>query len=309
MPSIGTKINSNQKDSFVMNTSMLKEFLTNKTAGFIKLMDIGASGKLDPKWQLLSPLLELTGFEPNIDECIRLAEQKTDLYKQTYLPYALSGKTEERELNETSSIYCWSLLNPNSDWLNRFSFSDLFTVLNKSKIKTFALDDISEIKNHDFDAVKMDTQGMELPILKGGKKVLDNVFFLETETGFLDNYEGETTFSQVSEYLLKQNFIMFDINPNHRIRRKGPFENSEHSLGQPLWCEAVWLKDLIQCHKQGNLPKIDRAKAIRCLLLCASNHYYDFGYELADFFCHQLKLISIGELAILSEIDSWKIVD
>jgi len=286
---------------------MLEKFLTNKDASFIKLMDIGASGKLDSKWQKLSPLLDLTGFEPNIEECNRLAAQETDLPKVTYLPYALSGKTEERELKETSSIYCWSLLNPNTEWLNRFFYSDLFTVQNKSKIKTFALDDIVEIKDHNFDAVKMDTQGMELPILKGGKKILDNVFYLETETGFLDNYEGETTFSQVSEYLLRQNFIMFDINPNHRIRRKGPFAKSEQSLGQPLWCEAVWLKDLIQCHKQGTLPAIDRAKAIRCLLLCASNAFYDFGYELAELFCHELGVLSHTDLDVLTNIDSWKI--
>lgn len=286
---------------------MLEKFLTNKNASFIKLIDIGASGKLDSKWQKLAPLLDLTGFEPNIEECNRLAAQETDLPKVTYLPYALSGKTEERELKETSSIYCWSLLNPNTEWLNRFSYSDLFAVQNKSKIKTFALDDIEEIKDHNFDAVKMDTQGMELPILKGGKKILDNVFYLETETGFLDNYEGETTFSQVSEYLLRQNFIMFDINPNHRIRRKGPFAKSEQSLGQPLWCEAVWLKDLIQCHKQGNLPAIDRAKAIRCLLLCASNDFYDFGYELAELFCHELKVLSVDELATLSELEAWEI--
>ena len=286
---------------------MLEKFLTNKDASFIKLIDIGASGKLDSKWQKLAPLLDLTGFEPNIEECNRLAAQETDLPKVTYLPYALSGKTEERELKETSSIYCWSLLNPNTEWLNRFSFSDLFTVQNKSKIKTFALDDIEEIKDHNFDAVKMDTQGMELPILKGGKKILDNVFYLETETGFLDNYEGETTFSQVSEYLLRQNFIMFDINPNHRIRRKGPFAKSEQSLGQPLWCEAVWLKDLIQCHKQGTLPAIDRAKAIRCLLLCASNDFYDFGYELAELFCHELGVLSHTDLDVLTNIDSWKI--
>mgnify|MGYP000049816143 FL=1 len=286
---------------------MLKKFLTDTNAGLIRLMDIGASGKLDPKWQKLTPLIDLTGFEPNIDECNRLSEEETNLCRKTYLPYALSGKTEERELNETSSIYCWSLLNPNTDWLNRFSYSDLFSVLNKSKIKTFALDDIAEIKDEDFDAVKMDTQGMELPILKGGKKILSNVFYLETETGFLDNYRGETTFSQVTEYLLQQNFIMFDINPNHRVRRKGPFANSKQSLGQPLWCEAVWLKDLIKCHKQGTLPSVDRAKAIRCLLLCASNGFYDFGYELAELFCYELKVLTVDELANLSELDAWEI--
>ena len=142
---------------------MLEKFLTHTDAGLIKIMDIGASGKLDPKWKKLSSLIDLTGFEPNIDECNRLSEEENDMCRKRYLPHALSGKTEERELNETSSIYCWSLLNPNTDWLNRFSYSDLFTVLKKSKIMTFALDDIAEIKNQNFDAIKMDTfSGQEM---------------------------------------------------------------------------------------------------------------------------------------------------
>ena len=288
---------------------MLQEALMDKNYGPIRLIDIGASDKLDSKWENLSPFIELVGFEPNLKECNRLSEEKTNLSKQTYLPYALSGKTENRELHETSSIYCWSLLKPNSEWLDRFSFGGLFNILNKRNIKTYALDEIQEIKNKDFDAIKMDTQGMELPILQGGKKILDKIFYLETETGFLDNYEGESTFSQVTEYLQQQNFIMFDINPNHRIRRKGPFEKSKLSLGQPLWCEAVWLKDLIKCHREGTLQKMDRAKAIRCLILCASNNFYDYGYELAELFCRKLKLLSLDELEKLSEIDSWKIIN
>ena len=286
---------------------MLNKFILNNETDSIRIMDIGASGQLDPKWQKLSPLIDLTGFEPNIDECERLSKQQTTYKKVNYLPYAISGKSEKRELKETYSPYCWSLLNPNSDWLKRFSFSYLFEIQKKRQIQTFALNEINEIKNQEFDIVKMDTQGLELPILKGGKKMLKNVFYLETETGFIENYKGETTFSQVSEYLLKENFIMFDINPNHRIRRKGPFEKSELSIGQPLWCEAVWLRDLVQCHRQDMLPPMDRQKAIRCLLICACNEFYDFGYELAEFFCNDLKLISTSELSTLKDIDSWKL--
>ena len=124
---------------------MLNKFISNNETGSIRIMDIGASGQLDPKWQKLSPLIDLTGFEPNIDECERLSKQQTTYKKVNYLPYAISGKSEKRELKETYSPYCWSLLNPNSDWLNRFSFSYLFEIQKKRQIQTFALNEIVEI--------------------------------------------------------------------------------------------------------------------------------------------------------------------
>lgn len=273
----------------------------------IQLMDLGASGSLDEKWEPLSQRIALTAFDPNEEECRRLSAEKPPTKEASYLPFAISGTCENAELIQTESIYCWSLLRPNKPWLDRFAYGHLFNVEGSETIPVRNLDSLEELEGIAFDAIKMDVQGMELPILKGGEKTLESVFYLETETGFVDNYENETKFHEVSSYLLDRGFLMFDINPHHRQRRCGPFAELRESRGQPLWCEAVWLRDLIALHRDGNLPPMDREKAVRCLLLCAMEGFYDYGLELAGFFTRELKLLSGEELASLEKPEAWKL--
>jgi len=56
------------------------------------------------------------------------------------------------------------------------------------------LDDIRELQNVEIDAMKLDTQGLELPILSSAEARVDRCILIETETGFCENYRGETTF-------------------------------------------------------------------------------------------------------------------
>ncbi len=94
-------------------------------------------------------------------------------------------------------------------------------------------------------------QGLELPILSKAGHLLESAFYVETESGFTENYVGETTFSQMDGFMQSNGFLMFDINVNHRISRNNRFK--EHSTGKEriLWAEAVWLKDYVALDRQG----------------------------------------------------------
>ena len=283
----------------------LNKLTAEEIGGGIQLMDIGASGELDPKWAPLESMVDLTAFDPNGEECARLNAEQSALQSKNYLPYAIGGEDGERDLVKTKSIYCWSLLEPNHPWLDRFSFADEFSVVGSEKINVRKLDTLEEITSTQFDALKMDTQGVELPILKGGERTMESVFYLETETGFTENYVGETRFHELGAYLEEQDFLMFEINPDHRIKRAGAMAQCWRTRGQPLWCEAIWLRDLIAQHRKGKLPDIDRAKALRILLLCAFDGFFDYGLEMAKFFHEELRLLSAEEVAGLSNEDSW----
>src|SRR3989339_839706 len=114
-----------------------------------------------------------------------------------YLPYAIAGEEGEKKIYKTKSIYCSSLLRPNHKWLSRFIYYDLFTEIGRDSVSCVTLDYLVCKKNIKADIIKLDTQGLELPILKMGSKILKNVICVETETGFLENYVGETTYSQI----------------------------------------------------------------------------------------------------------------
>lgn len=280
--------------------------LVEKTG--INLIDIGSSGSLDLKWKPLEKIINLVGFDPNKNECDRMNNKKNNYLSSKFLPYAIGGFNGEATLYKTKSIFCYSLLKPNEEWLNRFSFYDKFTVEGNEKVDVVTLDSINELRGINFDVLKCDTQGLELPILKQAKEIVKEIFYLETETGFTRNYVDETTFTQISEFAFDNGFLMFDLNINHRIARNNVFKNARTGKEQILWAEAVWLKDYVSLLKKNIIKEesVTREKAIKILILCANQGCIDFGYELAALF-HEMNLLNEAEFASLRSANNWDI--
>lgn len=157
--------------------------------GGISLIDLGSSGNLDSYWSGIERFINLYAFDPNQEECKRLSSLPHKFASANYLPYAIAGETGSYTLYKTNSIYCWSLLEPNKEWLSRFAYHDLFTVHGSELIKALSLSDVNELKDVEIDAVKADVQGLELLIYRNAQNIIDSAFFVESETGFTHNYE------------------------------------------------------------------------------------------------------------------------
>jgi len=287
---------------------MIKEFL--KEIEGINFIDIGSSGNLNPKWKNLEPYINLTGFDPNGDECQRMSALPNNFRSLKYLPYAVAGDEDEHTLYKTKSIYCYSLLEPNTKWLNRFSFRELFEIIGKESINTVLLSKIESLKDLDADIIKVDTQGLEFPILSNAEDLMDKAFFIETETGFVQNYKGETTYAEIDLFMRSKGFLLFDLNTNHRISRNNIFKEDVTGSEQILWCEATWMKDYISSFDKGLLSEdsINREKALKILIICALQGSIDFGFELAILF-NQLNILDQKELNLLQDKNNWMLID
>lgn len=289
---------------------MIKNYITDLQDAGINLIDIGSSGSLDAKWTPFRELINLVGFDPNKEECERQNRLPSPYKSSTFLPYAVHGKDSVETLYMTRSIYCYSLLKPNKQWLDRFSFHDLFDVQKEDSIPVRAIDKIDELKQFSPDVIKIDVQGLELPILSKAGHLLEGAFYVETETGFTENYLGETTFSQLDGFMQANGFLMFDINVNHRISRNNRFKKHPTGKEQILWAEAVWLKDYIDLDRQGKFDPqgFSEQKVKKILALCALQQCYDFGLELAEFF-HRKGLLSREALDALEKLEAWDVHD
>ena len=266
----------------------------------IHFLDLGCSGSLDEKWSELFPFLSYTGFDPNAAECKRLTNQPHRFKEARYLPYAIHGEKGTYPMYKTESIYCYSLLRPNHLWLNRFSFSDLFNETGTEPVLCTTLNHLAREEGLKADIMKLDTQGLELPILQSGDELLKNAICVETETGFMENYVGETTYAQIDEFMRSKGFLMFDLSI-HRVGRKNFL--SEHGTHQPIWCEAIWLFDFIGKKREPN-----RVQALKALTICRALKCYDYGFELASSF-KELGILKSDELAHLSRVESWEVKD
>ena len=290
-----------------MNNTISK-FLHEVSSSGLNVIDIGSSGELNPKWDRIKKFINLIGFDPNAEECERMNAIKTSFRSAKYLPYAIGGKSSLQDFYITKNLYCYSFLEPNFKWLKRFSFSELFEIDNVQKIQVSTLAEVKELSGFDVDVIKCDTQGLEYQILSTSKEFLSRSFYLEIETGFTENYSGETTYAQIDQFLRQEGFLMFDININHRIARKGPFENLKTGNEQILWAESTWLKDYCYLISENKIDprELNREKVLKVIILCSLMGCYDFGYELAVVF-KDLGLIESSELQKLKEIAEWKI--
>ena len=285
---------------------MLAKITLQDIGGGFNFIDIGCSGNLDSWWKPINHLINLYGFDPNKEECERLSRVPHDFNSATYLPYAIADTDGERQLYKTASISCYSLKEPNQDWLKRFTFDHLFEVNGYETVPTRKLTSIPELQNVDIDIIKVDSQGLDLAILSNAAPILDSTIYIEAEPGFTENYVEEDTYAEIDSFLRANGFLLFDFRLN-RIPRKNVIGASGKVKGQLLWCESTWLKDYIQLEGKKPLTALTRAKALKSLILCGMVGCYDFGYELAEFYYHQ-GLMNQDELSLLKNVDNWVIV-
>jgi len=65
--------------------------------------------------------------------------------------------------------------------------------------------------NQKFDYIKMDVQGAELDIIKGGLKTILDCSFLQLELSILKYNEGSPLISEIISYLYHLGFNMYDV--------------------------------------------------------------------------------------------------
>ena len=271
----------------------------------INLVDIGAVGNPPPHWLPLKDKIHLFGFEPNKNECNKLNDSNCVYKKSEFLPYAVGEKDESRPFYITEYHECCSLLKPNLVWLNRFNYSSFFNVKQMIEVETVSLDSIKKFSNIYIDALKIDAQGNELPILKGATSLLKHVFLIEIESGLHKNYENETTFSELYPFLKNCGFMCMEMKTQPHQKRKNIGADWESAKGQAMACESIWVRDFLTYEKT-LLNQINRDQFLSILSLCWLFGYSDYGVEL-------LKIKPFNSLlekeiqSLILEEKSWKL--
>ena len=269
----------------------------------VVLVDIGAVGKPPSHWLPLKDEISLFGFEPNKDECRKLNESGSGYRNSEFLPYAIGERDEKRLFYITEYHECSSLLKPNFDWLRRFDYGSFFNISQTIEVETFSLDSIEKVSELRVDALKIDAQGNELPILRGAESVLNEVFLIEIESGLHKNYENETTFDELCPFLNQKGFICMEVFTQPAQKRKNHAKQWNSAKGQCMACESIWIRDLIKCENEF-LRSIDKSNFLSILSLCWLFGYCDYALELID---HQIlgNLLNKEEKAALANEEAW----
>lgn len=185
----------------------------------IHVVDVGSAAGVDKRWSSVQKLCHFYTFDP--DPRAKVPNLKIN---STNFPIGLHSSEKKSPFYlaafpDSSSIYPF-----NQQGLSAFLNHAAHDVVDTSEIQLSTLEKtLSQEPNPDF--IKVDAEGTDLEILKGGKRyLLSSCLGIQVEVSFFNRFEGAPLFHETDEYLKQFDFELFDICREKWIRKK-----------QPLW--------------------------------------------------------------------------
>jgi FkbM family methyltransferase len=257
-----------------------------RPAHLTTVVDIGAN-PIDAappyKSMLEKRLCRVIGFEPQPDGLAALNARKSDL--ETYLPYAIGDGTCTT-LKVCRIPGMTSLLKPDPVALHHFpAFAQWGEVVREVPIATRRLDDIAEIDA--VDLLKMDVQGAELKVLKGGVKRLKDVVAIQTEISFIPIYHGQPAFGEIDGELRGAGFVPHTFAAlNKRMIAPMVAQTPHQALNQLLEADIVYVRDFTR-------PERMSTEQLKHLAMVAHHCYGSFDLA-ANCLYHLVKVGAVS---------------
>jgi FkbM family methyltransferase len=244
------------------------------------IVDVGANPiDGDPPYRslLARRMCTVVGFEPQPEALAVLNAKKSDL--ETYLPAAI-GDGNAAVLNVCRAPGMTSLLTPEPRRLACFpGFSHWGRVVAEIPVKTSTLDSIAEIAAMDF--LKIDVQGAELVVFRGGRARLSGAVAVQTEVSFVPLYRNQPSFGDIDHELRDLGYIphMFATIKKRLLLPLEDAANVHTAMNQLLEADIVYVRDFTR-------PELIDSQQLRHLALIA-HHCYK-SYDLALKCIHEL---------------------
>ena len=155
------------------------------------------------------------------------------------------------------------------------------------------LDDFIAKRNlGEVHAIKLDTQGSELDILRGSKRALKKCQFVIAEAEFNELYSGQNLFWDLDRFLRKQGFVLWRFN-NLAHYSTGQIGSDEHTMlvsaapgshqliylpnGQLFWGDALYVRtEATAASRDSTTPQA----AIAGAALACQWRFFDLAVEM-----------------------------
>ena len=176
------------------------------------LVDVGAMGGVQAKWQprlmSITPVL----FEPNPAEADKL---RTQFASATVVEAALSNTTGRRNLVITENPTCISLRNPNQEFLAGYDIRQHLRVTGTQEVECTRYDVLyGQGIVPPPDAIKLDVQGCEYEVLLGFGALLQDCLGIELETHFYPLYREQRLLHEIIALLSEYGFVLRKLEQN-----------------------------------------------------------------------------------------------
>ncbi|HUI83544.1 MAG TPA: FkbM family methyltransferase [Candidatus Binatia bacterium] len=273
-----------------MTTGAL-ELLLDRCGDRLTLIDIGARWGAHERWLPLARVAEILCFEPDPEECRRLEAATPPNVR--YLPIGLSDANEERDLFVTLEPACSSNFEPIPELHEHYPGLTIIRRIKKTTMSCRRLDDVlMEQGVGPVAAMKLDTQGSELSIMKGGKRALAKCALVDIEVEFNPIYRRQPLFCDVDRFLRDHGFVLWRFEnlvhyPTESLPSAqaamliagdpGPPAMAQAPNGQLYWAQAQYVRAE---YPRTGAERMEPGEAIVPAILAAVYGWWDLALEL-----------------------------
>lgn len=262
--------------------------------------DVGARWGMGEPWNSFRDVIGLVSFEPDKEEFDSLV--KKQLLDDILYPFALFSESRELPLNLTRSRGCSSLYRPNHEFLKYYPDSQRFDVEDTVMVQTASLDSLYMTKIvSGIDFIKIDVQGAELDILRGGEKFLrDNILGIEVEVEFHSMYENQPLFSDVDIFVRESlGLHIQDLRKTYWKFREGTYVST--TKGQLIFGDALYFRspqDILSWCSRFETRQASEKLQLACLM--------GIVYGYLDYSLCLLNQPSLSDFLDEDIVNSWR---
>lgn len=219
------------------------------------LADVGSAGGLKDRWRPARAAVSALLFEP------RDGGEPRRVGRDMLYPVALGPEAGRATLNVTALSNMSSTLRPNRALLETYRKKGEHTrITGTLEMPVDTLDAVVARDGRSVDAIKVDTQGSELDILKGARGALrDSIFLAEVEVSFFERYEGQPLFRDIEGFMREARFELLDLYRLKRYRRRNSADIANLSLGSGQRAGRLSYGDALFFRAEG--PLLERVAA------------------------------------------------
>lgn len=249
----------------------------------VVVVDVGCRWGFADVWTGLGDRCTIIGFDPDVSECEQLRQRYLGRPNVRVEPVGLGAETGLATLYRTKNPGGYSLYPPSEVAVSHHPGLESGALVDTTVVEVTTLDEWCAGNDCDHvDIVKIDTQGSELDILRGGARTLDSVLALEVEVEFNELYEGVPLFSDIDRYLREQGFVLWRLRnlahyAQYDVPRTWPVPDSIHfdedsatiatGSGQLYWANAHYLRaDMVRRPPDAGWPTLVRDACVTSAL-------------------------------------------
>jgi FkbM family methyltransferase len=238
------------------------------------IIDVGARGGLNERWRPYADVVDMIGFEPDAAECDRLTRADRTGGHVRFLPYALGDAAGRRTFYLCQEPRCSGLYPPNEPFVAAFApaIARSMTLVRETELDVVPLDAIAEREKLSPAGIKIDVQGAEVDVLRGGAKTLRGTKVVELEVEFNAQYRGQPLFADVDRYMREQGFALLGLRRTFWRRRDGISAARSPAGGQIVHGDVLYFNERLLADSTDTSVRT----LVEWLLLFSAYRQHDF---------------------------------